>query len=164
MTAPLTDEQKKTVSSWIEGGAKLSEIQDRLDKELGVRLTYMDVRLLADDLKVTPKDAEPPAPPAVAPASNTDGPADLPAEEPADVGPDAPLGGGSVSLTVDQLARPGAMVSGKVTFSDGKKADWYMDQYGRLGLVGPQPGYRPPSSDIPEFQAALDRELAKMGL
>ncbi len=165
MTPLLTDEQKKTVASWIEGGAKLSEIQDRLDKEFGIRLTYMDVRLLADDLKVTPKDAESPAAPAAnAAPTSEEASAELPAEPAADLEPEMPLGGGGVSLSVDQLARPGAMVSGKVTFSDGKKADWYMDQYGRLGLVGPQPGYRPPSSDIPEFQAALDRELAKMGL
>ena len=155
----LTDEQKQAASSWIQGGAKLSEIQDRLDKEFGVRLTYMDVRLLADDLKVTPKDPELPPPPATEPA-------EVPAATSA-LAPDAspsPAPGGGVSVTVDQLARPGAMVSGKVTFSDGQKADWHMDQYGRLGLVGPQPGYRPPAKDIPEFQAALDRELAKMGM
>lgn len=155
----LTDEQKSAVSSWIQGGAKLSEIQDRLDKEFGVRLTYMDVRLLADDLKVTPKDAEVPAPVAADAAEATAAPSAL-SPEPI---PAAAATGG-VSLTVDQIARPGAMVSGKVTFSDGQKAEWHMDQYGRLGLAGPQPGYRPPSKDIPEFQAALDRELAKMGM
>jgi hypothetical protein len=154
----LTDEQKKTVASWIEGGAKLSEIQDRLDKEMGLRMTYMDVRLLSDDLKLTPKDPEPahPAPTLGDAAPETPAP-----PSPLDAAP-APTGG--VSVTVDQLARPGAMVSGKATFSDGQKADWYIDQYGRLGLVGPTPGYRPPADDIPIFQTTLDRELAKMGL
>jgi len=161
----LTDEQKQKVTSWIEAGSKLSEIQDRLDKELGLRLTYMDVRLLVDDLKLTPKDAEPPQP-AAQPAAPA--PAEAPAAEAAPVEDETPSplaeGGGKVSVSVDQLARPGAMVSGKVTFSDGQKAEWYMDQYGRLGLSPAQQGYRPPQSDIADFQMALDRELAKMGL
>jgi hypothetical protein len=165
----LTDEQKQKVTSWIEEGLKLSEIQDRLDKEFGVRLTYMDTRLLVDDLKLTPKDAEPPQPaapaqPSAPPAQDAEL-AELAPEQPAEEEPALGNGiGGKVSVSVDQLARPGAMVSGKVTFSDGQKADWYMDQYGRLGLSPAQQGYRPPQSDIAEFQMALDRELAKMGL
>ena len=66
-------------------------------------------------------------------------------------------------MSVDQIARPGAIVSGKVTFSDGVKADWYLDQTGRLGLMSQQPGYRPPQSDLPQFQAALDAELTRLG-
>ena len=71
--------------------------------------------------------------------------------------------GGRVSLSVDQLARPGALVSGKVTFSDGKQADWYLDQQGRLGVVPKEQGYKPAAMDVQEFQLALQDELAKMG-
>jgi hypothetical protein len=56
------------------------------------------------------------------------------------------------------------MVSGSVVFSDGKKATWYMDQYGRLGLDAGETGYRPPQEDIVQFQTALDRELRKVGM
>ena len=77
--------------------------------------------------------------------------------------PEEPAAGGGVSVSVDHLARPGAVVSGKVTFSDGQSADWYLDQTGRLGLVAKTPGYRPPAADVPQFQAALDAELRKMG-
>jgi hypothetical protein len=69
-----------------------------------------------------------------------------------------------VKVTVDKITRPGAMVSGSVVFSDGKAADWYLDQTGRLGLMPKDPGYRPPTSDIQQFQAALEAELAKLGL
>ena len=31
-------------------------------------------------------------------------------------------------MSVDQITKPGAIVSGKVTFSDGQIADWYLDQ------------------------------------
>src|SRR5256885_17162057 len=70
---------------------------------------------------------------------------------------------GGVSISVDQIARPGAVVSGKVTFSDGNTADWYFDQAGRLGLLPQQTGYRPSAPDLQQFQAALDGELSKMG-
>ena len=69
----------------------------------------------------------------------------------------------NVSVKVDQIARPGSVVSGKVTFSDGNSADWYFDQTGRLGLVPQAPGYRPSAPDLQEFQAMLDGELNRMG-
>lgn len=156
----LDESQRKQVAAWIADGLKLSDIQNRIASDLGVRLTYMEVRLLVDDLKLMPKDPEP-AKPAI--------PSDLkdstpPSQEKAQA-PDQtePSGVGKVSVSVDQLARPGAIVSGKVTFSDGKKADWYLDQTGRLGLVAQQQGYRPSPGDLQQFQMALESELAKMG-
>jgi hypothetical protein len=161
----LDDAQRKKVAEWIAQGLKLSEIQNRLLSELDLRLTYMDVRLLVDDLKLTPKDAEPSKPAVVniggpasgpAPAAPTAPPLTSLAPEPT-----APKGG--VSVAVDQLARPGALVSGKVTFSDGNSADWYLDQSGRLGLSPQTPGYRPPAADVQQFQMALEAELSKIG-
>src|SRR3974390_262904 len=55
----LDEAQRKRVTEWIAQGLKLSEIQNRLQSELGLKLTYMEVRLLVDDLKLTPKDVEP---------------------------------------------------------------------------------------------------------
>lgn len=157
----LNDEQKQKVSAWIADGVKLSDIQSRLGEECEVRLTYMEVRLLVDDLKLTPKDPVvevPPAPPAppAAPAAPSDTTA-------ADSEGLPPAGGGKVTLTADVIARPGTAVSGNVVFSDGMKAEWYLDQTGRLGVVPEQQGYRPPSADVQEFQALLDQQLAKMG-
>jgi hypothetical protein len=68
-----------------------------------------------------------------------------------------------VSLAVDQIARLGAVVSGKVTFSDGNTAAWQIDQTGQLGLIPSKPGYRPPASDVQPFQMALEAELSKLG-
>src|SRR5437762_13176010 len=64
----LTDEQKQRVAGWIADGMKLSDIQAQLGEVFGVRLTYMDVRLLVDDLKLMPKDA-PALAPVAAPAA-----------------------------------------------------------------------------------------------
>jgi hypothetical protein len=159
----LTDEQKQKVATWIAGGVKLSDIQNRLGEEEGIRLTYMDVRLLVDDLKLMPVDPpEPPKPePTEAPAAAPDAP-----EAPAGsvLESDAPVpAGGKVSISVDTLARPGTMVSGQVFFSDGKKGTWYLDQTGRLGVAPEEQGYRPPAGDVEEFQLQLDRELQKLG-
>src|SRR3954464_3722609 len=59
----LTDEQKQSVAAWIEEGAKPADVQARLEKEFNLRITYMEVRFLIDDLKVMPKDPPPPPEP-----------------------------------------------------------------------------------------------------
>ena len=166
----LDEAQRQKVVEWIAQGLKLSEIQNRLISEFHLTMTYMEVRMLVDDLKLVPKDPEPvkhiesvltaaAAPPAAGARSPVAGPgAAIP--KPGQL-PGEP---GKVSLSVDQLTRPGAVVSGKVTFSDGTTAAWQLDQTGQLGLVAPQPGYRPPASDVQSFQVALEAELSKLGL
>ncbi|MCU0782715.1 MAG: hypothetical protein MUF81_01435 [Verrucomicrobia bacterium] len=144
----LDEAQRQKVAAWIADGLKLSEIQKRLASELGVKLTYMEVRLLVDDLKLTPKDPERPKP------------AELPA---APAGPGPTQAAGGVSVSVAEIARPGAMASGQVTFSDGQQAEWYLDQTGRLGVIPKQQGYKPTAADVQQFQMALEREMAKMG-
>jgi len=150
----LDDAQRKKVAEWIAQGLKLSEIQTRIVSDLGLQMTYMDVRFLVDDLKLMPKDIEPPKT-----STATVGAPSSPAPTPLNAST-RPSG---ISLSVDQIARPGAMVSGKVTFTDGKGADWYFDQTGRLGLLPQEQGYRPSAADLQQFQAALDSELSKMG-
>lgn len=152
----LDEAQRQQVAKWISEGAKLSEIQKRL-LELGVKLTYMEVRFLVDDLKLTPKDPEPPkvvAPPAADPARLTV------EKNPA---PEGTLPASTVSVSVDQLTKPGTMISGTVTFSDGQTADWYLDQTGRLGVVPKVAGYKPSAADVQDFQTALQQEIAKLG-
>jgi transposase len=161
----LDEAQRKKAAEWIKQGLRLSDIQNRLASELGLRLTYMEVRLLVDDLKLVPKDIEPAKPSGALLASSGAAAAAAPGGRPsaASAGAAAKPSPGRVSVSVDQLARPGAMVSGKVTFSDGNSADWYLDQSGQLGLVPKQAGYRPPPADVQQFQMALDAELNRMG-
>jgi hypothetical protein len=161
----LDEKQKKTVASWIQDGLKLSEIQKRLATEFGLNLTYMDVRLVVDDLKLVPKDVprvEKTLSSAVAPAGAA--PLDQKLPEPEEESTPALPGSGKVSITVDSIARPGSLVSGSVTFSDGQSGIWYLDQYGRMGIGPKQAGYKPSAADMQAFQQTLERELAKMGL
>lgn len=168
----LSEAQKQTLRTWLQQGLSLAEIQKRLASDLGVHLTYLELKLAVSELDVLPKDQEPPVTPELPKTLATDAPAKTPPpqkgkatspKEPAQAAPPPPAPG-KVSVTVDQLSRPGTLASGQVQFSDGKKATWYFDEMGRLGLVAPEPGYRPPAGDIPEFQAALDRELSRLGL
>ncbi|HEY5345458.1 MAG TPA: hypothetical protein VIK62_03850 [Verrucomicrobiae bacterium] len=150
----LDETQRLAVTKWIADGAKLSEIQNRLAAEFGLKLTYMEARLLVDDLKLTPKDPEPPK--VVTPPT--------PAAAPLDATPVSPTpAGGKVAVTVDQITKPGTAISGTVAFSDGQLADWYLDQTGRLGVVPKQVGYKPTAEDVKDFQLALQQEVAKLG-
>lgn len=169
--AQLTEDQKKTVAQWVADGASLNDVQDKLKREFDITLTYLDARLLVMELglklqeKKQPEVKAPEPEPAPADAALDDAPLDGGEDPLADevLPPETPLGGGSVTLSLDTLAVPGTMVSGKVTFSDGKTAGWYVDQFGRLGLRPPEPGYQPPPADIPAFQRDLDRLLQQQG-
>jgi len=159
----LNEEQKNTVAEWIAEGLSLSDIQDRMGTQWNIRMTYMEARMLVGDLKLLPKD--PIVPVAEKPAEEAS-PEGLPSTNPgpaegAEEG--TPAGAGSVQVTTDTLARPGAMISGRVTFSDGLTGMWHLDQYGRFNLVPPTPGYKPSEEDIQKIQPLLDRELAKAG-
>lgn len=163
----LTDSQTQQISAWLEQGLKVADVQKKMAAELGVTMTYMEVRFLLDDLRLKPKDPEPPKQPVpaspIAPAS-----AGVPAPA-ADGNPVSPVPAadapslGAVKLSVDTLARPGTVVSGKVTFSDGQTADWYLDQMGRMGVVPAQKGYKPSQADVMDFQEQLQMELQKLG-
>ena len=56
----LDEAQRQRITAWVLQGAKLSEIQNRLAEEFNIKLTYMEVRFLVDDLKLKLKDPEPP--------------------------------------------------------------------------------------------------------
>ena len=160
----LDESQKKTVSAWITEGLKLADIQKRMGTELGVNLTYMEVRMLVDDLKLMPIDPVPPKVEKPVPPPETASAVEKPVGADDPNFPAPPAGSGNVSLTVDTVARPGTLISGNVQFSDGQSAAWYMDQMGRLGLAPKQQGYKPSPADLQSFQQGLEVELSKLGL
>jgi hypothetical protein len=167
----LTDTQKQQIADWIRAGAQLAEVQKRIESEFGLRPTYMEVKFLVSDLQVLPKDIAPPRPaPSPVGLTSPAGPGSPPGAAVAPPGPAAkkaepepPAGKGRIGIAVDKVTVPGAMVSGNVTFSDGKSAAWYIDQYGRLGLAPKDKGYRPPAAEVQEFQLLLEQELGRQG-
>lgn len=163
----LTSQQRQAIARWVGAGDGLSTVQRRLAEEFQLALTYMDVRFLVDDLDLKLKDAPAPKPtpdlqkPAAPPPASPDADAGLdPEPEVEDLEP----AGGSVTLDVDTITRPGTVVSGGVTFSDGQTAKWAVDQYGRLLFEPAKRGYRPTNEDLQAFQMELDRALQRKGL
>ncbi|HTL67612.1 MAG TPA: hypothetical protein VL200_08115 [Lacunisphaera sp.] len=95
----------------------------------------------------------------------TDDEDELPSDEMDETLPGEPTPGepGGVSLDMDRIVRPGAVVSGSVTFSDGVTAKWALDQYGRLMLDSSQKGYQPSQADVLAFQKLLQQQLQRHG-
>jgi hypothetical protein len=147
----LSEEQKASVANWVEAGEEMGAIQNRIKNEFGLTLTYMEVRFLLDDLKVVPKSEPEPEP-------------DTKDEDSEVLEPEPAPGPGRVSLTIDQITKPSALISGKVTFSDGQRAEWMLDQMGRLSLNPDTPGYRPAQDDVMAFQMELQSMARRQGL
>ncbi|MGJ8696527.1 MAG: hypothetical protein ACSHYF_09430 [Verrucomicrobiaceae bacterium] len=150
----LTEDQKEAIHGWVAEGAQMSEVQKRLKDDFGFSVTYMDTRFLSLDLDLKfVIEEEPEAEVAEDILSE-----ESPIEDNPQVGAAAPVPEGGfqpVVATVDQIARPGAMVSGKVTFSDGENGMWMIDEMGRPSVDPDTPGYRPSESDLIEFQNKL---------
>ena len=169
----LTEQQHQKVKEWLAEGASLSDVQKNLKNEFGIALTYMDVRLAVLEIgaavkdKPEPKPVAPPPPPPPPPEQMS--PEDDPYADEFDDGaaddalPPDGAAGSSVSISLDRVVRPGAMVSGDVTFSDGNKGKWLIDQYGRFGLDPDTPGYQPSQADLRDFQLKLRDELRRNG-
>ena len=158
-SSDLSEEQKSAMRQWAEEGADLSDIQKRLKGELALNVTYLDTRLLVLDLGIEIKveETEEADSPSEEQESGKQGDEALeapPEELRGDPLPDG-LSADSVEVTTDEVTRPGAMVSGSVTFSDGAKAIWLIDEYGRPGLEPETPGYQPSDSDLSEFEKHL---------
>ncbi|MDD4101316.1 MAG: hypothetical protein PHU80_01625 [Kiritimatiellae bacterium] len=165
----LNLEQRQAVIDWVAKGASLSEVQKMLKEQFGISMTFMDVRLLVLEIGAELKDKPEPKAPAETPAAGQGAANDPYADEDEDYPDsetDAPLSDGAgtqVSLSLDRVMAPGAMVSGEVTFSDGVKARWLIDQYGRFGLEPAKPGYQPAAADLQAFQTQLRLELRRHG-
>ncbi len=140
----LTPEQKDALKQWASEGATMSDLQRRLKDDFNFSVTYMDTRFLILDLGIELIEE------AKAEPKKEEKPTLIPT--------------GTVTTTMDSLTLPGALVSGKVTFSDGETGIWMLDQTGRPGLDPDTPGYRPSQEDILTFQTQLRDLIQKSGL
>ena len=147
----LNDSQKQSVAKWINEGLGLSEVQERIKNDFDESMTYMDVRFLVDDLDLDLVDED----------AGENAQEDQAPEQAIEA--DAELVEGGVSVDVDTVQRPGAVVSGSVTFSDGEKCAWQVDPMGRLGIIPPREDYKPSEEGMAEFQQLLRAELQKKG-
>ena len=137
----LTEDQVAQIKDWAAAGAQLAELQKKMNEDLGIKITYMDTRFAIADLGIE----------IVTEVVKVEPAAELPV---------VPVPTGKVEATVDEIVQVGALRSGTVSFSDGQKALWTIDQQGRLSLDADTPGYQPDEEDVIKFQEQLRDLLA----
>lgn len=142
----LTEEQVSALQTWVAEGAQLPDLQKRLKETFDLNVTYMDMRFVVLDLGLELQSQ-------VEEVVEDDEPE---VKEPL-------VGTGEVDVSVDGITRPGAMVSGKVTFSDGETGVWMIDTMGQPSLDPDTAGYRPSQEDIMAFQEKLKAALSEGG-
>lgn len=143
-TKQLSEEQISSIRAWAAAGAQLPEIQLRMKEQFGLSVTYMDTRFVVLDLGI-----------------------ELVEEKKGEALPEIkekPIPTGMVKVTMDSIAIPGALVSGRAVFSDGEAAIWMLDQTGRPALDPDTAGYQPTKEDIIEFQKQLRALIESTGL
>ena len=177
----LSEEQKQTVHRWADEGASLQEIQKLLGEEFGLNFTFMETRFLEGDLglKIQSETKEEPEKEEDDPseADQSDVPAadgeegEFPpaGDEDQDEMPplsedDDPDGDDVPTVTVDQITKPGTIVSGRVIFAGGKGAAWALDQFGQLSLDPDDLDFRPSQGEVIAFQQELQRVARQQGL
>ena len=122
----------------------------------------MEARFLVDDLKLTPKDPEPPkvvAPPVATPAAD---PAKLTVEK-------NPAPEGTLPASAASFRERG---SNHQAGRDRQRQGHFQRRPDRRLVSGPDgparrraetAGYKPSAADVQEFQLALQQEVAKLG-
>ena len=143
------------VAELLNEGISLSDIQKKLQSEKNVKMTFLDLRLLASELEEIDWSKQKADIEAKKAAKKAEEEKKKEEEKTAD-------NAGKTIVEISRLKRPGALACGTVQFASGAKAEWILDQMGRLGLDN-QTG-EPTQDDIQEFQVELQRILSEGGM
>lgn len=158
LSKSLTEEQIVTIRLWADDGDTFADIQKKIGTDLNLKITYLETRFLLEDLDIQIKQA---------PAPEPEPEAELPESGLADgaAGQESePAGEGGVTVSIDALLRPGAMISGKADFGGGETASWWVDQMGQLGFRPDNAEFRPTAEQAAAFQQELHAAVRKSGL
>ena len=138
-------ELKKIIKAHLDEDLTLNEIHKILADEHQVKMTFMDLRLLSSEIddmdwgKFDPKvevEEE---------------------DEQTETVPPEPVS--STQIEISKIQRPGAMMSGSVTFLSGLKGEWYIDSMGQLGLNMANENDQPTEEDMMDFQTELRNKV-----
>ena len=153
MDKVLENKIKVFMAEKLASGESLSELQDEVNAQFNLKLTYMDIRILASALPVDWKKRDPEKTVAKEEKVSADD-SEIPGEA---VGaPEQGSPAGKTVVEVNKIVRPGMAISGSVKFANGSTAEWYVDQTGRLGLDNLK-GNNPGREDIEAFQIELQK-------
>ncbi|HCE42997.1 MAG TPA: hypothetical protein DET40_05580 [Lentisphaeria bacterium] len=159
------DEVKKIVYENLQQGLSLSDIQKVLHDK-GEIITFLDLRLLASELEnldwkklAGEKDVPPPETKKKEETADKADKTEPEGEEDVISGDKGEWSGGT-KIEISKITRPGVALSGSATFASGVKADWFVDQMGRLGLE--KATGKPTPEDVKGFQEELQKQLQGM--
>jgi len=161
---------KEFMSARLGEGVSLSDVQKQVNEKFQLKLSFMEIRILASELNnidwnaTDPHAQERAKAKAAEEAKQAEAAAKAQAEAGVPGAPDAvpdaaPQGAPAAGKTVvelSKLARPGVALSGTVKFASGSTAEWFIDQTGRLGLDN-LVGERPTREDQEAFMVELER-------
>jgi len=169
----MTNEERDSViMEKLNEGMSLSDVQKLLESEYGLRMTYLDLRLLAADLQVNwekqdkPKAAEKPAPEptpvAEVPQEENASAEDASAEDA--VGDDedkdeSDAASGETKVELDESPIQGTMASGTVRFASGASGKWAVMRGGRFAFDPDEGSAEPTEDDFAQFQVELRRKM-----
>lgn len=157
----MNNEQRNAfIMESLNKGLSLSDVQAALANDHDIRMTYLELRMLAGELQVDWKKQDKPAPKAEKLAQEGEAAADVvgDADELDDDAAAAGIGGGT-QVTVNKLVRPGAMYSGDVVFASGARGEWYIDHSGRPGFALAEGSTKPSREDMEDFSVELQKAL-----
>ena len=150
------NEIKLYVGELLNEGLSLSDIQKKLQDEKKVKMTFLDLRLLASELEEIDWSRQKSDVEAAKAKEKAKEDKKKEAEKNAE-------NAGKTVVEISRLKRPGAIANGTVQFASGAKAEWILDQNGQLGL-DKQTGGEPTQEDIQEFQVELQKILSEGGM
>jgi len=161
-----TNERDAFIRESLNQGMSLSDVQKALAEQFDIRMTYLDLRMVATELEVDWKKQDKPIPAKKEEDVEEDA-AELQEEDwdeeendLADETSDAPPPAtGKTKVTISKLIRPGAAISGDVEFSSGAKGEWFVDSMGRIGFNPAEGSGQPNQNDLREFQKELQKAL-----
>ena len=143
------EEIEKLVIAGLREEKSLNDIHKELQSEHGVKMTFMELRLLSADLDIDWDALEP------EPEVKEEDPA-IAAAQAEMLGEEAPSG---VQIEVSKITRPGVALSGSVSFPSGLSGEWTLDHYGQLGMDLGDPSAQPSEEEMMDFQDALRAKL-----
>ena len=154
-------ELKEIITKMLKEGAGLAEIQSRLASEYQQKMTFLDLRLIVveiedaaktldkgDKRNEEKKDDKQNSEASYETIDNEEDEKYVDAEV---------MDEGSTVVEVDKLVKPGTAISGSVKFASGVKAEWALDNFGRLTLHNSSG--KPTQEDIVMFQQELSKKL-----
>ncbi|MEN9360429.1 MAG: hypothetical protein RL095_1964 [Verrucomicrobiota bacterium] len=136
---------KKLIALELKKKTSLNDIHRLLRDQHGQSMTFMELRLLAAEAEIDWKELDPVKPEAKK------------AEDADDSTGEAQPAGTVVEMS--KIARPGAMLSGSVSFASGLKGEWWVDNAGRLGMNMADKTTRPSPEEMMEFQRLLEEKV-----